>query len=112
MWTVEIDDAAAKEVKSLPNDLRAELFRAFDLLEANGPQDLPPKMAKKIDDKLWELRVKGETGIARAMYFTVLPRRAIVISAFVKKSQKLPKREYHKALARMKTRPKQEEERT
>lgn len=88
----------------MPYDLKAELFRCFEPLEANGPHDLPPKMAKKIDGKLWELRVKGETGIARALYFTVHPRRAIVVSAFVKKSQKLPERELAKAEARMKAR--------
>jgi phage-related protein len=104
MWAVEIDDSALKEVRNLPADLKAELFRCFESLETNGPYDLPPKMAKKIDRKLWELRVKSETGIARALYFTVHPRRAIVVSAFVKKSQKLPERELAKAEARMKAR--------
>ena len=104
MCSVELDDSASKEFRSLPLDLKAELFRCFEALEAHGPHDLPPKMARKIDGKLWELRVKGETGIARAMYFTIHPRRAIVVSAFVKKSQKLPENEHAKAVARMKAR--------
>ncbi len=103
MWKVEITDTAAKEIMTLPTDLRAELFRAFELLEVHGPQDLPPKFAKKISGKLWELRVKSESGIARSMYFTVNPMRAIVISAFVKKSQKLPAREIENAETRMKS---------
>lgn len=61
-------------------------------------------MARKIDGKLWELRVKSITGIARALYFTLHPRRAIVVSAFVKKSQKLPEHERIKAESRMKAR--------
>lgn len=104
MWAVEIDESAKKEIRSLPLDLKAELFRCFEALEAHGPHDLPPRMARKIDGKLWELRVKSETGIARAMYFTIQPRRAIVVSAFVKKSQKLPEHEHAKAEARMKAR--------
>ena len=103
MWTVEIDDAAIREIKSMPADLQAELLQAFVNLEMNGPFDLPFHMAKKIDGKLWELRVKAASGIARALYFTINPRRAIVISAFVKKSQKLPERELNKAIGRMKT---------
>lgn len=103
MWKVEITDIAAKEIMTLPIDLRAELYRAFELLETNGPQDLPPKFAKKISGKLWELRVKSESGIARSLYFTVNPMRAIVISAFVKKSQKLPTREIENAETRMKS---------
>ena len=85
MWTVEIDALALKEIRQMNVALRAELFRCFETLEAYGPHDLPPKMAKKIDGKLWELRVKSETGIARALYFTVHPKRAIGVSAFVKK---------------------------
>jgi phage-related protein len=59
--------------------------------------------ARKIDGKLWELRVKSNSGIARAMYFTIHPQRAIILTAFVKKSQKLPAREHEKAEARMKS---------
>lgn len=103
MWTVEIDDAAIREIKSMSADLQAELLQAFVNLELNGPFDLPYHMAKKIDGKLWELRVKTADGIARAFYFTVNPKRAIVVSAFVKKSQKLPERELKKAISRMKT---------
>ena len=104
MWTVDIDALARREISSLPGDLRAELLHAFEILEATGPHELPPHMAKKIDGKLWELRVKSATGIARAFYFTIHPKRAIVVSAFVKKSQKLPERELDKARARVKAR--------
>ncbi len=98
-----MDDPAVKEIRNLPTDLKAELMQAFLLLEANGPQDLPPKLSKKITGKLWGLRVKSESGIGRSMYFTVHPKKVIVVSAFVKKSQKLPPREIENAEARMKS---------
>ncbi len=102
MWSVEIERSAKKELDALPNDLRIELLHAFESLSRSGPFDLPHGLARKIDGKLWELRVKSHSGIARAMYFTIHPQRAIVLTAFVKKSQKLPAREHEKAEARMK----------
>ena len=103
MWSVEIERSAKKELDALPSDLRIELLLAFETLARNGPFELPHGLARKIDGKLWELRVRVSSGIARAMYFTVHPQRAIVLTAFVKKSQKLPTREYEKAEARMKS---------
>lgn len=103
MWSVEIEKSAKKELDALPNDLRIELLHAFETLARNGPFELPHGLARKIDGKFWELRVRDKSGIARAMYFTIHPQRAIILTAFVKKSQKLPAREHEKAEARMKS---------
>ena len=40
--------------------------------------------------KLWELRLTGRDGIARALYVTAIGRRMVVVRAFVKKTQKRP----------------------
>lgn len=101
MWTIEVDDAATKEIRSFPDDLKAYVARVFTLITEDGPQDLPPSMSRQIDGKLWELRLKAGSGIARALYFTMSPKRVIVISAFLKKSQKLPQHERDKAVNRM-----------
>jgi phage-related protein len=101
MWTVEIDNSATSEIRSLPDDLKAYLVQVIELIETEGPQDLPPKLVRHIEGKLWELRLKAKSGIARALYFTVDPRRVIIVSAYVKKTQKLPSRELERANARM-----------
>lgn len=62
---------------------------------------MPPKLVRHIEGKLWEIRLKAKSGIARALYFTVDPRRVIIVSAFVKKTQKLPLRELERAKVRM-----------
>ncbi|WP_311985937.1 MULTISPECIES: type II toxin-antitoxin system RelE/ParE family toxin [Bradyrhizobium] len=48
---------------------------------------------KHLEGKLWELRLAGRYGIARALYVTAIGRRVIVVRAFVKKTQKTPRSE-------------------
>ena len=52
--------------------------------------------------KLWELRLTGRDGIARALYVTAIGRRMVVVRAFVKKTQKTPRSEIELALQRAK----------
>ena len=45
---------------------------------------------KHLEGKLWELRLTGRDGIARAVYVTAIGRRVIVVRASVKKTQRTP----------------------
>jgi len=47
---------------------------------------------KHLEGKLWEIRMKGKDGIARAIYTTAKGERVVVLHAFVKKAQKTPQR--------------------
>ena len=53
---------------------------------------------KLVEGKLWEMRLRGRDGIARALYFAKAGRRLCVVRVFVKKTQKTPKSEIEKAL--------------
>ena len=57
---------------------------------------------KHLEDKLWEMRLIGRDGIARAIYVTATGRRIIVLRTFVKKTEKTPKRELELARERAK----------
>jgi phage-related protein len=57
---------------------------------------------KHLEGKLWELRLKGRDGIARALYVTATGKRLIVLRAVVKKTQKTPRAEIELALQRAK----------
>ncbi len=57
---------------------------------------------KHLCDSLWEMRMKGKDGISRALYVTAVGRRIVVVRAFIKKTQKTPKREIELALKRAK----------
>jgi phage-related protein len=47
---------------------------------------------KHLEGKLWEMRMKGRDGIARAIYVTTVGERVVVVHAFEKKTQKTPAR--------------------
>jgi len=53
-------------------------------------------------EPLWEMRMKGKDGIARAAYVTATGKRVVVVHVFPKKTQKTPRREIEKALRRAK----------
>ena len=52
--------------------------------------------------KLWELRITGKNGIARAIYVTATGQRVVIVRIFVKKTQKTPQRELELARQRAK----------
>ena len=55
---------------------------------------------KHLEDRLWEMRLKGRSGIARAIYVTAIGRRVAVLRVFAKKTQKTPRRELELARQR------------
>ena len=57
---------------------------------------------KHLVGPLWEMRMKGKDGIARAAYVTATGRRVVVVRVFRKKTQKTPRREIDLALKRAK----------
>ena len=57
---------------------------------------------KHLESKLWEIRVKAASGISRVIYVTATGRRVVIVRAFVKKTQKTPRRELELARERAK----------
>ena len=57
---------------------------------------------KHLQGPLWEMRLSGRSGIARAVYVTAIGKRVVVVHVFVKKTQKTPEREIEMALRRAK----------
>ena len=98
MWKVEFLPKAVEEEAELPLDMRANLGRMAKVIGERGLLDLPPGWIKPSEKKLWELRVPGRDGIARAIYITMKEQRLVVVRIFIKKTQKTPPHEI--ALAR------------
>jgi phage-related protein len=93
-WTfLTLNRAVDEEILALPPDLQARLLRLGELIEQSGFQSLPRDGVKHLEGKLWELRISGRDGIARAIYVTAVGRRAVVLRVFLKKTQKTPPRE-------------------
>ncbi len=89
-WTIAFHDAALAEANALSADIRARLNRMILLIAEYGLEALPPKAAKPMGGGLWELRIKGKDGIARAFYVARSNQRLIIVRVFVKKTQKTP----------------------
>lgn len=103
MWIVETLSAAVDdEIGALPVDMRARLIRLGMLIESVGFQGLPADTVKHLENKLWELRIRGRDGIARAIYLTAVQQRVVILRVFIKKTQKTPKQELELARQRAK----------
>ena len=100
-WTVFFTHEARQEFFALPADMRAQGVRIMEMLEVFGPQQVREPYVKHLEEKLWEMRLRGKDGIARALYFAQVGRRLCVVRVFVKKTQKTPRSEIRLALYRI-----------
>ena len=90
-WSVVFADARAeKEVSRLSFNIRAHFERTVDLIERYGLEAVHEPHVKHLRGKLWEIRVKGKDGIARALYVVATGKRVVILHAFVKKTQSTP----------------------
>lgn len=102
-WTVEtLDGTVDAELADLPADMRARFVRIAELIEAVGLPNVREPHVKHLRGAVWEMRLTGKAGIARALYVTAKGQRAVVVRAFVKKTQKTPAGEIELALQRAK----------
>jgi phage-related protein len=101
-WRVEILDDAKVVLLRLPADLQASFSRIAGLIEAHGLERMREPYVKHLEGPIWEMRMKGKDGIARAAYITATGRRVVVVHVFVKKTERTPRREIEIALRRAK----------
>ena len=102
-WTVEtLNETVDAELAALPADMRARLTRIAELIEAVGLPNVKEPHVKYIRGPIWEIRLKGKAGIARALYITAREQRVVILRAFVKKTEKTLAGEIDLALQRAK----------
>lgn len=102
-WTVVfLDEQVQAELNAFPVDIRARFERIVSLIHLYGLEKVHAPYVKHLEGPLWEMRMKGKDGIARALYITASGRRVVVVRVFGKKTQKTPRREIEIALARAK----------
>ena len=82
--------------------MHARFLRLAQRIEQAGLEALHEPHVKHLKSKLWEMRLTGRDGIARALYVTVTGQRVVVVRAFAKKTQKTPGSEIELALQRAK----------
>ncbi len=100
-WTVQVHPLAQPELEALPSDMQARFLHIAELLETFGPHSVGMPHVRPIEGKLWEMRMQGRDGIARALYVAAHERRLVVLHAFVKKTQTTPRAAIAMARKRM-----------
>jgi phage-related protein len=103
LWQVEIlNETVSAEIEALPEDMQARFVRLAERIRAIGLEAMGAPHVKHVEGKIWEMRLIGRDGIARALYVVATGRRVVVVRAFVKKTQKVPRGEIELALRRAK----------
>ena len=92
---------AETELLALPADMRARFLRIAEMLEDFGPQRVGLPHVRPLESKLWEMRMQGRDGIARAVYAAIQDRRLLVLHVFVKKTRTAPRGAIATALKRL-----------
>ena len=102
-WQVEfLDSDVQATMEALPADIVANFVRIVRLIESHGLERMREPYVKHLSGPVWEMRMKGRDGIARAAYVTAIGRRVVIVHVFAKKTQKTPRREIETALRRAK----------
>lgn len=102
-WVVETHDPVVDaEVEALPADMRARLARIAELIGSRGLEQVREPHVKHVQGPVWEMRLKGRSGISRALYVTASGQRVVIVRVFVRKTGQTPRQEIDLALARAK----------
>lgn len=76
--------------------MASKILWTIDLLEEFGSMLREP-YSKKIDEDIFELRIKVGSDITRVMYFFLTGKRVVLTHGFVKKTQETPQIEIERA---------------
>jgi len=101
MWIVQVNPLAVTELMRMPTDIQARFVHISELLQEFGPQSVGLPHVRFLQDKLWEMRMKGRDGIARAIYVAQTGKQLLVLHVFIKKTEKTPRRALKTAAERL-----------
>ncbi len=101
-WVIEFfNEKVEEETLSLPPKILAKMLHIFELIEVAGAK-LGEPYTKPLSKGLFEVRAKAREGIGRSIYCYQKGQKIIILHSFVKKDQKIPKKELEIALNRRK----------
>lgn len=100
-WIVSFyNRSVEQETLKLPPGILASFLRITELIEEFGP-DLGRPHTAPLGRGLFEIRSKGQEGIARSLFCTVKNREVVVLVTVIKKGNKIAKRYLELARKRM-----------
>lgn len=95
------NEAVEAEVMEWPAGILASFIRIAERIVEHGP-NLGLPYTRAMGDGLFEIRAKGQEGIGRALFCTVVGKRIVILHGFIKKTEQTPQRALDAARRRMK----------
>jgi len=95
------NETVEAEFDDWPVGLRARLRALTIRMAAHGP-NLGMPHTRALGDGLFEIRAKADERIGRAFFCTLIGRKIVILHGFIKKTDKIPKRELDIARSRLK----------
>lgn len=99
-WNVELYAGVEEVIISMPVKMRTRFIKLLELMENYGA-NLGEPHTKSLGSGLFEIRAKSSEGIARGLFCYLSGKHIVVLTAFVKKSQKTPTKELKLAKLRL-----------
>ena len=92
-WTIGFFSAAVREeMEALPKRVRTRFDSIRVQLEDGGWDAVPLKYREKVEDDIWEMRLRGDRMTVRSLYLQWVGKRVIILVVFTKKTPKIPRR--------------------
>ncbi len=100
-WRITFYNKKVKsQILAFPEGVLASFLHIAELVEEYGPYIGMP-YTRTLGSGLLEIRARGKEGIARVIFCVLPGSELVMLSAFIKKSRKTPKKEIAIAKRRM-----------
>ncbi|AFT97440.1 hypothetical protein CGH11_12855 [Vibrio parahaemolyticus] len=100
-WNIDFYKGVEDNILDMPPKIQARMLKLLELMEKHGA-NLGPPHTESMGDGLFEIRAKAKEGIGRSLFCYLDGPNIHILHAFVKKSQKTPKKDLDLAKDRMK----------
>src|SRR5579872_4052171 len=102
IWKIEFyNEKVEKNIEKWPENMLAKFAWVSNAIENYGPREVGMQHVKSLKQGLFEIRIKSQEGIGRAMFCIKKGKIVVVLSEFIKKTQKTPNSELELARKRM-----------
>jgi phage-related protein len=99
-WNISYYDKTKQDILDWPKKILAKYIKTTDLIEEFGP-NLGMPFTKPFGNGLFEIRAKGQEGIGRAFFCSVLNNEVVILHGFIKKTDQTPKQDLDIAKKRL-----------
>lgn len=101
-WTIEFYRGVGEDIQHWPTGIKAKFTWIIIMIEKHGPEEIGMPHIKPLGKGLFEIRARGKEGIGRASFCILSSKQILILTAFIKKTQKTPKNEMDLAIKRLK----------